>query len=178
VLQRLGVVLTGRLERLDGTTARFAGDLRESAAAAEARMHRLLDRIDEHVERALGGRWAHEPHRLPEVRVAAAPRSLDLVAAGISAVVWATGYRRSYPWLHVPALGPDGELVQREGVTPVPGLYALGLKLQRRRFSHQIGGVGADAAFLAARIAGAAAARSRPARIGRERPAALAPLAA
>jgi putative flavoprotein involved in K+ transport len=67
-------------------------------------------------------------------------------------VLWATGYRRAYPWLDVPVLDARGELVHREGVTPAPGLYALGLRLQRVRGSHFIGGVGADAARIAEAI--------------------------
>jgi putative flavoprotein involved in K+ transport len=67
-------------------------------------------------------------------------------------VLWATGYRRSYPWLEVPVLDADGEIAQRHGVTQAPGLYTLGLKFQRLRRSHFIGGVGADAALLARRI--------------------------
>jgi hypothetical protein len=52
----------------------------------------------------------------------------------------------------VNVLGDDGEIVQRRGITPVKGLYALGLKFQHRRKSHFIGGVGDDARFLASRI--------------------------
>jgi len=70
----------------------------------------------------------------------------------VSTVLWATGYRRAYPWLQVPVLGPDGEIVHRGGVTPAPGLYALGMKAQRTRSSHQLGGVGADAAHVAEAI--------------------------
>jgi hypothetical protein len=40
----------------------------------------------------------------------------------------------------------------------VPGLYVLGMRWQSRMTSHSIGGVGHDAAFLAAEIAGDAAA--------------------
>ena len=78
---------------------------------------------------------------------------IDLRAAGIRTVLWATGYRRSYPWLRVPVLDVRGEIVQRHGVTPVPGLFTLGLRFQRRRRSHFISGVGSDAAFVAERIA-------------------------
>jgi putative flavoprotein involved in K+ transport len=87
------------------------------------------------------------------VAAPAAPAWLDLQRAGVTAVVWATGYRRAYPWLHVPVLDAQGEIVQRRGVTPVPGLYAVGLRLQWRRSSHFLGGVGEDAAYLAERIA-------------------------
>jgi putative flavoprotein involved in K+ transport len=70
----------------------------------------------------------------------------------VRTVSWATGYRRAYPWLRVPVLDEQREIIQRHGVTPAPGLYTLGLRFQRRRASHLIGGVGADAALLAAKI--------------------------
>jgi len=82
--------------------------------------------------------------------------TLDLRDAGISTVLFATGYRRAYPWLHVPVLDADGELVQRHGVTPVPGLYTLGFRFQRTRSSHFVGGVGEDAGLLAASLTGLA----------------------
>jgi putative flavoprotein involved in K+ transport len=68
-------------------------------------------------------------------------------------VFWATGYRRAYPWLEVDVLGADGEIVHREGVTAAPGLFTLGLRFQRTRKSHFLGGVGEDAAHIAAAIA-------------------------
>jgi hypothetical protein len=84
----------------------------------------------------------------------AAPRSLDLVGEGITAVVWATGYRPDNPWLHVPGvLDPRGRIRHARGVTPVSGLYVIGARWQHRATSHQIGGVGADARHLAAHIA-------------------------
>ena len=62
-------------------------------------------------------------------------------------IIWATGYRRHYPWLHVPeAVGSDGGIVHGRGCTAVPGLFVLGTRWQYRLTSHQIGGVGADAA--------------------------------
>ena len=53
------------------------------------------------------------------------------------------------------------QIVQRHGVTQAPGLYVLGLRFQRRRASHIIGGVGEDAALLAGHIAGRAPAPAR-----------------
>ena len=64
-------------------------------------------------------------------------------------MLWATGFRRLYPWLKVPVLDEAGEIIHEGGVTPAPGLYALGLRFLRRRNSNFIGGVGADAAALA-----------------------------
>ena len=76
----------------------------------------------------------------------------DLRAGGIRTIVWATGYRRSYPWLKVPVLDPRGEIRHRGGVTPAPGLFVLGMHFQRRRKSAFIDGVGDDARELAGRI--------------------------
>ena len=65
-------------------------------------------------------------------------------------MLWATGFRRDYVWLHVPAvLDAEGEILHRGGVTPSPGLYVLGLRFLRRRGSNFLDGVGADAAELA-----------------------------
>jgi putative flavoprotein involved in K+ transport len=159
VLERLGVLVAGRLTGFHGTRVLFSGDLTENVGDAARRMQRVLDRIDDHIGQAYGGTWAYDPDRPPEVELNEAPASLDLAAVGISTVIWATGYRREYPWLQVPVLDPDGEIVHQRGATAVPGLYALGLRFQYRRSSHFIGGVGADAAFLADRIADACASR-------------------
>ena len=65
------------------------------------------------------------------------------------AVVWATGYRPSYPWLHVPVLDETGTPIQYHGITDVPGLAFLGLPWQRNRGSALVGWVSRDAAVLA-----------------------------
>jgi putative flavoprotein involved in K+ transport len=160
VLHGLGVTVAGRLETFDAGRAVFADDLQASIDDAERRLLRLLDRIDDHVEQTDGGRRPHLTDRPPAVQLPAGPVSLDVAQGGISTVIWATGYRREYPWLRLPVLDPAGEIVHRHGITPVPGLYVLGLKFQRRRASHFIGGVGADAAWIADRIAGPSARRA------------------
>ena len=68
-------------------------------------------------------------------------------------MVWATGYRRSYPWLNLPVLDAQGEIMNEGGICPPPGLYALGLSFMRRRNSSFIDGVGADAWGIARQIA-------------------------
>jgi putative flavoprotein involved in K+ transport len=149
-LNELGITVTGRLEGWDGTSARFSDNLEVDVADSELRLHQLLDRIDDHIDvqpNAASGVPAREP--VPPVALPSAPLSLDLGGQGIRTVVWATGYRRAYPWLHVPVLDSAGEIEHRYGITAIPGLYVLGLRFQRRRASHLIGGVGADAAYLA-----------------------------
>jgi putative flavoprotein involved in K+ transport len=147
-LRAAGVQLVGRVIAADGHRVRLAPDLPATMAAAEARLRRLLGRIDEH---------AGEPPTTPD-RPVAAPSvvgELDLRKAGITTVVWATGHRRSYPWLRLPGvLDRHGEIRQHRGHTPLPGLYVLGQQFQHRRGSHLIGGVGQDAADVADDITG------------------------
>jgi putative flavoprotein involved in K+ transport len=64
-------------------------------------------------------------------------------------VIWTTGYRPDYSWIHIPGVAGDGHLIHRRGVTDVPGLYFLGLPWQHRRGSALLGFVHEDAAHLA-----------------------------
>ena len=68
-------------------------------------------------------------------------------------VIWATGYRSDYSWIHIPGVAHDGQVAHRRGVTEVPGLYFLGLTWQHTRGSALLGFVHDDAAYLAGRIA-------------------------
>jgi putative flavoprotein involved in K+ transport len=155
VLAQAGARITGRLAGFAGAHAHFAADLPATMAAAEERLGGLLARVDEHIAaRPDAGRFP-APDRLAPISLPEPPAAIDLAAAGIGTIVWATGFRPHHPWLRVPgAAAPDGRIVHERGCTPVGGLFVLGTRWQHRLTSHQIGGVGADAAFLAARIAG------------------------
>ena len=149
-LQALGVRLTGRVNAAEGDRIAFSDDLPSSVTSAQARLERLLAKID-----AFAGFGRYSPHDavMPVDLSRAAPLSLSTGAENIRTVVWATGYRRAFPWLRVPgAIGPDGDIAHVDGVTAIPGLYALGFRLLRKRDSHFIGGVGSDAAVLAQQI--------------------------
>jgi putative flavoprotein involved in K+ transport len=71
----------------------------------------------------------------------------------VDAVLWATGYRPNYSWIHLPVLDEKGRLRHRRGVTDVGGLYFLGLTWQHTRGSALIGWVKDDAEFIADEIA-------------------------
>lgn len=156
-LQASGVRLAGRLVSVDGTRARFAADLGATVREAELRLLRVLDSIDDYVVDHGLEAEVHAPERFPIAQPDGALERLDLDAAGVSTVVWATGHRRPYPWLQIPVLDAHGELRQRRGVTPVPGLYVVGQRFQHWRRSNFIGGVGRDAALVARHVASSAA---------------------
>jgi putative flavoprotein involved in K+ transport len=139
VLAERGVEIAGRLTGFAAGHARFADDLPTTVARAEGGLRRLLVAVDAH----LGSPGDHPA----AVDLGPGPRELAL--DGFGTILWATGYRRAYPWLQVPVLDGAGEIVHDRGATPSPGLYVLGLRFQRRRSSHLIGGVGDDARALA-----------------------------
>jgi putative flavoprotein involved in K+ transport len=145
-LQALGVGLTGRVRGLADREIAFADDLAGQIGAAEAKQARLLSQIDRFAGAASPSRRA--PVAVPSVY----PRRLSLTDGSIRTIIWATGYARSFGWLEPLALGADGEIAHQDGVTSVPGLYALGFRFLRKRDSNFIGGVGADARAIAAEI--------------------------
>jgi putative flavoprotein involved in K+ transport len=151
-LQQQGVRLVGRMLGARDSDVYFAGDLSDSIQRADRKMETQLDRVDELIEYI--GQAAHFPveARPRPVPVPESPRTMSLATEHIRTVLWATGYKRRYPWLHIPVLDVNGELHHDGGVTPEPGLYALGLNFMRRRNSSFLDGVGLDAAELAEHI--------------------------
>jgi putative flavoprotein involved in K+ transport len=143
------VRLAGRLVAAHGRHLTFADDLQENIEHADAKLRALLARIDP-VADAAGA------PRTPYPVAARAPVSrttLDVRRARITSVLWATGFTRSYPWLQLPVIDERGDIRQRDGITPVSGLYTIGMRFQRLRRSNFIDGVGDDARFLARHIA-------------------------
>ncbi len=153
-LQERGVRLVGRATGVAGARVSFADDLVAHTVAADARLARLIQRMDIFAARTgldaeLGPGEAFRPFLWP----APSATEIDLRAEGVRTVVWATGFRRLYPWLKVPVLDERGEIRHEGGVTPFPGLYVIGLYFLRRRKSSFVDGVGGDAMELTAHLA-------------------------
>jgi len=153
ILRRNGARIAGRLRGFEGTRAWFDDDLVATTAASDAKLAMLLKRLDE-----FAAEWRDlvdpEPFEPIWPTFLEAPAIVDLEAERITSVVWATGYRRAYPWLRVPVLDRRGSIAHRGGVTAAAGLYVLGMQFQRRRNSNFIDGVGKDARYLAGQLAG------------------------
>ena len=152
-LQDIGVRLTGRLTGVDARTVHLGADLAASTAQADAGRRRLLAEIDAYIvsNRLTTEGFDRAPVR--PVRAGGEPGRIDLQSECISTVVWATGFRRRYAWLRMPVLDEAGDIRHRGAVTPVPGLYVLGLRFQHRRNSSFIDGVRHDAEFIANHLA-------------------------
>lgn len=152
-----GVTLAGRLAAADGRRLSFSDDLPDTIGGAQARMERLRRTIDGYITHS--GEAADPADPPPPFTAPVGPETLDLRRAGITTVIWATGYRPAYPWLRVPVLDRHGEIAHHRGVTNVPGLYVLGLKFLHNRNSSFVDGVGRDARFVAAHLIRRTAAR-------------------
>ena len=83
---------------------------------------------------------------------------VDGTPRDVSTVVWATGFRQTFDWIHLPIVGTDGWPNEMRGVVAdAPGLFFCGLCFQYAFSSMVLPGVGRDAAYVADRVA----ARSR-----------------
>jgi len=78
---------------------------------------------------------------------------LDLVAAGVANVIWATGYAFDFSLVRLPVFDADGYPIQSRGVTEYPGLFFVGLPWLHNAKSGLIYGVGKDARYVAEAIA-------------------------
>ena len=154
MLSAAGVQLVGRLAAIRDNRALFSGGLRNQFALADLKMERLLDTFDAWAAQQGADLEIAPPERFEPTRVPASPRLwLNLDSGEIQSVVWATGYRPDYGWLHVPVLDDKGHLRHEGGVVDAPGLYAIGLPVLRRRKSTFICGAEDDARDVTAHLA-------------------------
>ena len=153
LLQQQGVRIVGRATGASEDAMQFAMDIKAECRAARERRNRLLARIDAYVASNDINAPEEADARRAATPVARPVGTINLRQEGIRTIVWATGYRREYPWLKVPVVSSLGEIENHGGETPSPGLFTLGLPFMRHRASTFIDGVGRDAEYLATRIA-------------------------
>lgn len=151
-----GMTLVGMAERYADGTLHFADDARRNVEGGDASLLALLDEADAYVERN-GLDLPQDPEaraQWPQPQCLKEPvRRLDLAKAGVTSVIWATGYAVSYDWLKVDAFDAAGKPDQKRGISTEPGVYFLGLPWQSRRGSSFLWGVWHDAKFIADQIA-------------------------
>lgn len=147
-----GVTLLGRLSDAQEQTLYFAPDLYDNLAATDAVEVDVLSRIDRYIEQAgldappetlLARREGYDAEQIDR---------LDLHAAGVGSLIWATGYHFDYSLVRLPVTDGDGFPLQKRGVTAYPGLYFLGMPWMPSQASGLLMGVGEAAAHVAAHI--------------------------
>ena len=146
-----GMVLAGRFADARGGVASFAPDLAANLAGGDESYAAFIQAADAFAAQSDG--------LLPAEHGAGCTypdpvgiEALDLRAAEIGSVIWATGYRYDFGWVDLPVFAADGQPIHRRGVTDVPGVYFLGLQYLSKTKSSFLSGVGEDAAYLAEQI--------------------------
>jgi putative flavoprotein involved in K+ transport len=147
-----GIHLHGRLLGAGAGTAQFKSDLSRRLRRADMACEKFMEEVDEKIEE-LGldappddtPRHDWEPHDDTS--------TLDLDAAGVRTVVWATGYHHDYSWIDLPIFDDTGYPRYERGVTETDGFYFIGLHWLHSWGSGLFYGMGEDAQFVADHIA-------------------------
>ncbi|MBP1234570.1 putative flavoprotein involved in K+ transport [Arthrobacter sp. PvP102] len=152
-LGRKGVRLHGHLEAADDGELTFSDDLPERLGVVERTFHqRMRPMFDAYIAAAGMTAPDADPPRKDDW-LPSEPARLNLEAADITSVIWATGYRLDFGILDIPVLDEWNYPRHQRGVTEHPGLYAVGLPWLTGHGSSIVAGVGRDAKYIAEHIA-------------------------
>src|SRR5919198_2575274 len=146
-----GATLLGRAVGSDGRRFELAPDLGENirfADEASAFFRAAWERRAQVSSRPLrpGARPEPADEPAPSLHHVRGPESLDLAAAGVSTVIWATGFGPSIGWLPAGALDAHRRPL-------LPGLHVLGAPWLSHRSSANLYGMASDAERLAGSLA-------------------------
>ena len=144
-LHAMGVELLGHFVGAEDGTVNMADDLDQTLAASDDLASIFKKKVDAYCESAgIANDWVMPPPlKIP------ARTSIDLAAEAITTVIWTSGFRPDYGWVHYPVFDDMGFPVQVDGRSSVPGLYFMGVHFQRKAQSAVLYGVGEDAQLVA-----------------------------
>lgn len=152
---RDGITLLGHVQGAADRTISLAPDLHENLAKADAFEARITKMTDAYIQSA--GIDAPE-EELPQLRDGydhPVIEQLDLEAAGIGSIIWATGFSYDYGLVKLPIFGQDGFPIQTRGVTNYPGLHFVGISWMPSLKTGLLIGVAECARHIAETIANA-----------------------
>ena len=155
-LAAAGMTLVGMTQSFKDGVMQFAPDVAQNVAMGDANYLGLLAQADAHVAKhGLDLPEEPEAHLIGQDPACLTHplTALDLAKEGITTILWATGYALDFNWIREDIFDERGRPQHKNGVSPVPGLYFLGLPWLSRRGSSFIWGVWHDADRLAGHIA-------------------------
>ncbi|WP_180035905.1 MULTISPECIES: NAD(P)/FAD-dependent oxidoreductase [unclassified Acinetobacter] len=154
-LAKQGITLLGMTDSFDGQKIQFKADLKQNLESGDAALHAFYDQADEYV-RANGLDLPAEPQArqlLPNPECVTQPiLELDMQAANITSVIWASGFSYDFDWLQVNAFDEQKKPKHKRGISDERGIYFLGLPYLTGRGSSFIWGVWHDAKYIAEHI--------------------------
>jgi len=150
---RDGVVLLGHINGIDGERIFLNTDLIENLERGDKFEADIIKQIDDYI---LSNGIEAPVESLPDLRDGYAAQvmpELDLKSAGITSIIWATGYKFDFSFVKLPIFDEDGFPLQKRGVTEFPGLYFVGLPYIHTAASGLLAGVGEDARYITEHMA-------------------------
>jgi putative flavoprotein involved in K+ transport len=152
-----GIVLLSHSQGIKNGDLILADDLEHHLAKGDESFESFKKSVDEYVTRTgLEVPEEQQSEVNPNImREISTPVShLNLKDAGVSAIVWGSGFRYDFDWVKLPIFDDGGEPMHRRGVTQFPGVYFLGLRwLYKRKSAFLLrAGPAEDAAYLAEQI--------------------------
>lgn len=150
-----GITLMGLTKGYKNGILEFEGGLAADVAEGDRAYFEVLRDADAYIEQN-GLDLPPEPKAwelLPDPDcLKEAILELDLAKAGITTVLWATGFKSDYSWLKVNAFDEKGNPFHKRGISAISGIYFLGLPNLVNRASSFIYGVWHDAKYIADHI--------------------------
>ncbi len=152
-----GAVLLGRIAGVEGSALLLEDNLAECIRYADEVSATIQQKIEDYIARAgmAAAALEDDPGDTPcaDPGAFASPGRLDLAQAGVSAVIWATGFTADFSWIGPPVLDGQGRPAHKRGVSPVPGIYFLGFPWLHKRKSGIIHGIEEDAGYVVGHLA-------------------------
>jgi putative flavoprotein involved in K+ transport len=147
-----GMELYGRLQDLQDGVLHFAPNLTGNLDDADRTFNGINAGIDSYI--AKNGIDAPPGSRYEALWSPAEERTtLDLQASGIGSIVWCIGFTPDFSWLDAPIFNGRGYPAHTRGLTPLDGLYFVGLPWLHTWGSGRFSGVARDAGFVVEKIA-------------------------
>jgi putative flavoprotein involved in K+ transport len=146
-----GMELYGRLQDLQDGVLHFAPNLIDNLDSADKTFNGINAGIDAFIEK--NGIEAPPGSRYEPVWSPAEERTtLDLQTSGIGSIVWCIGFTPDFSWLDAPVFNGRGYPAHTRGVTPVDGIYFVGLPWLHTWGSGRFSGVARDAEYVVNKV--------------------------
>lgn len=132
-LEKIGVTLFGSIKSINDNTVQLNDDVRRNIIYAEEFAYKIKELIENHFSPQ------HESPKRDDLfgnlKAFDNLGEVNLGVENITTVIWATGFRPDFTFLHLNYKNHEGSIEQRNGSSPISGLYFLGIPWQRKRKS-------------------------------------------
>ncbi|MBD1911882.1 MULTISPECIES: MSMEG_0569 family flavin-dependent oxidoreductase [unclassified Leptolyngbya] len=142
-----GMQLHGRLLRIQNNQLEFGDDLKTNLDQADGVAESIKRTIDTFIEKH-HIEAPTEPPYVPLWEPTEGEEAIALPVTEISTVIWATGYHMDFRWIELPVFDGKGYPAHNRGITPLRGLYFLGLPWLYTWGSGRFSGIARDAHYL------------------------------